>query len=292
VNTAVVSQRAGPAQCIACEAPGPSWLFSKQSRDIWRCTSCGLEMQHPIPSLDALSSLYEKEYAQGFGVDYLKEADLNALRARLRYRQLAPACKAGRWLDVGCASGEFVAAARAGGQDAQGIDLSTIAVARGVERGLPLRAMRLEELDSHERFDTITGFDVIEHVTDPALLLASIRDRLVPGGTVALTTPNLASWTRRVLGRKWLFYLPDIHLFYFDPRSFAKLLKRSGLELVRVSTCYKHVTLAGIADELRLHPSALFRLGERVLRATPRALRERAIALNLGEMLVVARRPV
>jgi 2-polyprenyl-3-methyl-5-hydroxy-6-metoxy-1,4-benzoquinol methylase len=272
-----------------CDTTAFHLRLRKQERDIWRCAQCGLETQHPIPQPEALGQLYEREYAEGFGVEYLREADLNALRARLRYRQLAPLCKPGRWLDIGCASGEFVAAAREGGQDASGIDLASNAVAIGLKRGLPLRAARLEELEKSERFDTITAFDVIEHVSDPADLLANIRARLAPGGTVALTTPNLRSWTRLLLGKKWLFYLPDIHLFYFDPHSISLLLQRAGLKRVSIGPCFKHVTLTNVADELKLHPGTVWRFAERTLRLFPRAIRDGAIPLGLGEMLVVAK---
>ena len=59
--------------------------------------------------------------------------------------------------------------------------------------GVTNRTVPLTELQSDERFDVMTLFDVLELVSDPLALLKSVRDHLNPNGIALLFTPNLDS---------------------------------------------------------------------------------------------------
>lgn len=48
-------------------------------------------------------------------------------------------------------------------------------------------------------FDLVTNLEVIEHLYNPDNLIAEIHRVLRPGGTMVLSTPNLASWVNRIL---------------------------------------------------------------------------------------------
>jgi len=50
-----------------------------------------------------------------------------------------------------------------------------------------------------ESFDCVALGEVIEHVPNPDLLLLELYRVLERGGTLILTTPNLASWANRIL---------------------------------------------------------------------------------------------
>ncbi len=75
-------------------------------------------------------------------------------------------------LDVGCATGDFVENALQMKWDAQGIDISEAAVGIAKNRQLPVRNMSLAEIvDSGQKFDAVTGWDVLEHVQEPSKML-------------------------------------------------------------------------------------------------------------------------
>jgi 2-polyprenyl-3-methyl-5-hydroxy-6-metoxy-1,4-benzoquinol methylase len=96
----------------------------------------------------------------------------------------------GRVLDVGCGAGGFLA--RIGSDHyATGLELDPRYVAVARNRGLNVIDCPLEATEwDGERFDTITLWDVIEHVNDPLKTARRVRGLLAPGGVLLMDTPN------------------------------------------------------------------------------------------------------
>ncbi len=110
----------------------------------------------------------------------------------------------GRLLDVGCGNGAFLLRAREMGWQVAGCEPDPKAATTCRELGLHVYAgdafnAKLE----CGSFDVITLSHVIEHVQDPAALLARIQSLLRPGGLVWLALPNPASLGLRVYGAVW-----------------------------------------------------------------------------------------
>jgi SAM-dependent methyltransferase len=93
-------------------------------------------------------------------------------------------------LDVGCSEGYFMAAvAEARGAEVWGIDLSDRSVAVAAARyGFPVAAARATALPFADgAFDLVMSTETIEHVLDPAAMIAEMRR--VSRGHVLVTTP-------------------------------------------------------------------------------------------------------
>lgn len=93
-------------------------------------------------------------------------------------------------LDVGCAEGYFMAAIHERrGAEVWGVDLSDRAVAVAAARyGFPVAAAQATALPFADgAFDLVYSTEVIEHVLDPAAMLAELRR--VSSGHVLVTTP-------------------------------------------------------------------------------------------------------
>jgi len=144
----------------------------------------------------------------------------------------------GALLDVGCAHGYLLAAARSRGFDVHGVEPSPPAAAAAREE---LGAERIHEgmlgpeAFPGRVFDVITLIDVFEHVPDPAAFLSSVRERLAPGGVALLVLPNAASLVARVLGGRWP-HLAGEHLFHWSPASFERFLTERGFSVEAVRT--------------------------------------------------------
>lgn len=115
---------------------------------------------------------------------------LSAFLERRRFAAARPHLR-GSVLDVGCGAGRL-----SEGYDGVYVgvdrDLSVITLARSLH---PEREFRTDI--PHDRdFDTVAALAVIEHVRDPAAMLAAFRDRLLPGGRIVLTTPR--PFSRRI----------------------------------------------------------------------------------------------
>jgi 2-polyprenyl-3-methyl-5-hydroxy-6-metoxy-1,4-benzoquinol methylase len=162
-------------------------------------------------------------------------SDFTAARHDLELAVLGDA--EGSLLDVGCATGAFVAAARAAGFDARGVDVSAPSTRYGRDvLGLPLDVGDIyERRYPSERFNVVTLWATLEHLIDPARVLSEAHRVLTPDGIIAVSVPNYASLTQRVLGQRNRYVGVD-HVNYFTAYTLSKLLARHRFRVERSQT--------------------------------------------------------
>jgi ubiquinone/menaquinone biosynthesis C-methylase UbiE len=106
-------------------------------------------------------------------------------------------------LDVGCGRGFFASALREKLPDVRcyGVELSPGLADQAERSGMTV--FRTDVADGvplpDDSIDLALMGEVIEHVFDPDACVLAVRRVLRPGGMLIITTPNLASWTNRVL---------------------------------------------------------------------------------------------
>jgi 2-polyprenyl-3-methyl-5-hydroxy-6-metoxy-1,4-benzoquinol methylase len=138
-----------------------------------------------------------------------------------------------RMLDIGCGYGFGLDVARAlFGWTVTGADPSAAAARGRSELGLDIRPGLIDDtavFSPDERFDVVFASEVLEHVPDPRAFLAVIRDRLAPGGVLALTTPD-ASVVRPDTPAGTLYAVLSIgaHEFLVDADGLERLLRGAG----------------------------------------------------------------
>ncbi|ABC64999.1 bifunctional 2-polyprenyl-6-hydroxyphenol methylase/3-demethylubiquinol 3-O-methyltransferase UbiG [Erythrobacter litoralis] len=107
-------------------------------------------------------------------------------------------------LDVGCGAGLLCEPLARLGADVTGVDAAAenieAAQAHAVGIGLDIdyRHGELAEWGLGQ-FDLVTCLEVIEHVADKRAFLASLAERLAPGGVMILSTPNKTVKSRLLL---------------------------------------------------------------------------------------------
>jgi SAM-dependent methyltransferase len=105
-----------------------------------------------------------------------------------------------------------------------------------------------------ETFDAIVAIDVLEHVPDPQGALIQMALCLRPGGILYLVTPNIQSFSARLLGRWWWGFRPA-HLTYFSPKTLKRMMTQVGFE-VRQCGSYGRVFSYGYwLSRLRNYPA-------------------------------------
>jgi SAM-dependent methyltransferase len=279
------------AACVLCG--GGTWhpLFVKHGFTFARCGTCGLVSIHPLPSPAELEAHHRRCYDEGVYAVHAAAEDVRHAIAAQRLADVAAVAPDGPWMEVGCGTGAFLAAALRAGHDVEGLDLSAAAVAQAQRAGLPARCGAVEAFEPRTRYALVAAFDLVEHLRDPLAFVRLARGWLRPGGVLAMTVPNVRSLLARVLGRAWFQYWPPDHLHYFDPDTVRRLLETAGFGAVRVRPITKPVTLDYAAARLRHSNPGQARLLDAALGLVPAAVSGRPLPLPAGEMLVVAYAP-
>jgi 2-polyprenyl-6-hydroxyphenyl methylase / 3-demethylubiquinone-9 3-methyltransferase len=173
--------------------------------------------------------------------------DLNPLR--LRYIERAVSLPGKQALDVGCGGGILSEAMARAGAQVLGIDLSQkvldVAELHALEGKVAVeyRAVAAEEL-AQERpaaFDLVTCMEMLEHVPDPAAMIATLARLLAPGGALFVSTlnRNLKSFLLAIVGAEYLLRLipPGTHEYerLIRPAELARWARAAGLTLVELA---------------------------------------------------------
>jgi SAM-dependent methyltransferase len=101
-------------------------------------------------------------------------------------------------LDAGCGEGFGTSTLAAAAREVVGVDYSEAAIreCRRLWCGPVRPNLRFEVVDLSrpgsfdERFEVVLSFQVLEHMQESTAFLRALRERLLPGGILVLTTPN------------------------------------------------------------------------------------------------------
>src|SRR5436190_20067271 len=115
---------AEPSPCPVCDSDPDAHtsLFTKQLATFVRCRTCAFVFINPRPTAAWLAARYAFYGAEYFTKASKLASDFHAARHDVELALLRGLH--GALLDVGCATGSFVAAAKAAGFEARGIDIS------------------------------------------------------------------------------------------------------------------------------------------------------------------------
>jgi SAM-dependent methyltransferase len=260
-------------RCPVCDNDARvSLKFNRNGYLVHLCRTCGVEFLFPQPTDEALSSIYTTNYFLGSESDVAarRVSELKHSTGKLYLDVIASYVRSShpRLLEIGCGSGDFLAEAQSRGFCVEGLEVSEHA-AEVANTRLGKDAVRVGFLEdtsfSEQSYDIVAAFDVIEHVRNPKKTLARIHALLKPGGMVAIVTPSLDSWSRRLLGRHWMEYKPE-HITYFSERSLKQLLEETGFGKSRFLPNYKRLTVDYISRHFERFPIPLLTTGVRIFR--------------------------
>jgi SAM-dependent methyltransferase len=290
-GTAAPGERTATAPALPCPACGAEDVRPRFEKHGWRfvrCGGCRLVRLDPLPDPATLAQVYERSYRDGLYSTFARSTDVRAATAAARVAALRPHVPPGPWLDVGAATGALLRAAGAAGIDAEGIELAAPAVAAARASGLRVTQASADDFVPARRYACVTAFDLVEHLTDPAAFLARVRGWVVPEGRLALTVPDIGSVQARLMGRRWYYYAPPVHVFYFDRRTIRALLARHGWRPLVVRAAPKIMTVDYALTMLAAFNPTVHRVARAAAAVVPRGLRARPIPLPVGEILVIA----
>ena len=200
---------------------------------IARCSACQFYYLSPRLTKAAMLQEYQKDnYFEGDDAGYdsylAQEVALRATFRRLLRTLKRSNIQGQRLLEVGCGYGYLLDEARPDFSVRVGTDFSAYAVEQAKRFTSQVYCGDIGALPKGESFDCVISAHVIEHVYDPEQFLRSLKAQLHPGGSIVIATPNMGSFWRLAMGKRWpSFKLPE-HVLYFDRRSLTLLMQRVG----------------------------------------------------------------
>lgn len=210
------------------------------------CNSCGLMRTNPRPTPATIGYYYPPDYSPY--IDSIpgkarrkrrKDSWHRRLRQRIRRaigiqdpREL-PLQAPGRLLEVGCASGAFLARAASEGWTASGIEFSDEAAQRARAAGFDVIGTAIEDAPPPaEKYDVIVGWMVFEHLHHPERTFRRIREWVRDDGWLVMSVPDAGAADFRLFGPRWYaLHLPG-HMTHFTARTLPPLLHDCGWEVV------------------------------------------------------------
>lgn len=288
--------------CILCGSRNCQTLYPSTNNEInidplkYACTSIGHRQYGQIVKCNNCSLIYinprlnDKEiidsYIKVVDNKYLRESECRKMTFERVLKLIKSYKDKGKILDIGCNIGTFLEAARSDGWETFGVELSQWAAsyAKKILRLNVLEGTIEESAKFATKFDVITLWDTIEHMTDPLYELKSARKLLKNDGFLLLSTMNIDSHFARMLG-KWWPWLMDMHLYYFTPKTIKLLLEKAGLQLKEISS-YSHVISL---DYLAYKVSAYSKWLSDIINKVLNSLRMNRIPINInfGDFMTV-----
>jgi len=202
---------------------------------IYRCKECGLVFLYPKMSLEEERAFYEKEYGD------IYSTEKGTTPERLFETRLPDAKIYLDWvkdfirnqddcLEIGCASGYFLATLKPCVKSVAGIETHTLLKQFCESIGIQM----FDQLDGIQdaQYDRIFLFFLLEHLGEPVEFLQLVRKKLKKDGTAFIVVPNVGDALLSLYDIPAFksFYFTPAHQFYYSKETLALLFKKAGFE--------------------------------------------------------------
>jgi len=217
---------------------------------IVECEDCGLIFTSPRLNRE----LILKSYTETEDPTYVSQAKGRILSFQQCLKAVEKYVRQGTVLDVGAAAGFFLKVAKDKGWKTFGIEPSKYLSDYGnAQYGVGITCGTVETVPAlPEKVDVVTLWDVLEHTFDPKDVLKRCNRYLKDSGYIVVNYPNIGNWMARLAGRKYWFIL-SVHLYYFVPRTIAKMLSEAGFEVVSSKPHFQWLEFGYLAYRLEAY---------------------------------------
>ena len=212
-----------------------------------RCRTCSLMRTDPRPTPETIGFYYPEDYGpyQGTLINLdegskdqrpLWRRSVTRLKQQIMENHARlPPLRAGRMLEIGCASGAFLHRMAGEGWEVDGIEFSEKAASSARSLGYRVYTGALETTpDPQKIYDLVVGWMVLEHLHDPVLALQKLRFWTRSGGWLVVSVPNVSSFEFTVFKDAWHALQLPTHLHHFTPKTLASVLEAGGWRMEKV----------------------------------------------------------
>lgn len=216
-------------KCPICQSKKKKTYLVQYGIKIVSCQNCNLTFSEEQPR--NLNDVYSNN-------DFLKK-QINSYDKSRNYRIkrfaverikiLKKYKKKGSLLDFGCGTGWFLEEAKKH-YKVSGVEYSD-SIRKWLKTKLNISSFK-DITKIRDKYDIITAFDVIEHVSSPLIFLKNLKKNLKKNGIILIYTPNIDSLGFSYLKEKNNLLCPPYHLFYFNKNSFEYLCKKIDMKII------------------------------------------------------------
>lgn len=216
------------------------YTVSKEDFTIVVCESCKFKFTNPRPANEVLGNYYKSE-------DYISHSNTkkgiisqlyHAVRnytLKKKIQLVSKHVSRGTILDYGCGTGMFLKVCQDSGWKSFGMEPDEGAAKIATQMGLTVFGDKVK-LNSYTqgdlKFDAITLWHVLEHVTDLDETLNFFKAKLNPNGVLIVAVPNHTSFDAQHYKEFWAAYDVPRHLYHYHKETIENLLKRFDFSLV------------------------------------------------------------
>jgi SAM-dependent methyltransferase len=210
------------------------YTVSQESFNIVSCKECNFKFTNPRPDDSEIWKYYKSE-------DYVSHSDTrkglinrlyHAVRSRTLKQKLGLISKyvsRGTILDYGCGTGMFLKTCSDAGWRSYGFEPDPDARRLASEKKLNVVKSK-DELAS-QRFDIISLWHVLEHVTDLAPTLQFFSGSISDRGRLIIAVPNYTCDDANHYKEFWAGYDVPRHIYHFEINTLSRLLGKHGFIL-------------------------------------------------------------
>lgn len=236
--------------CPGCGGENSTAAFDKNGFALVRCTNCDTLYVNPAPFGPALEQFYDDSPSANYWANVFLPAVAAARRSKIyrprAERVLAIAADlngaADTLVDVGAGAGLFL-------QELKRLSpkMALLAIEPNKTQSVKLREDGFKvyegyaetaaaEPDIQGRADIVTCFEVLEHVGQPLNLFNALSALVRPGGLIIVSGLSGSGFDIQVLGAGAKPVSPPHHLTFLSTKGAARLMQRSGLETLSITT--------------------------------------------------------
>lgn len=230
--------------CILCKGQD-YFLISLKTRDsnhrVVRCTNCSYIQLYPLPTEKDQTKFYNQDQQTKLLNPQISIEDLQkktAADTQRRVTTLVANFSPGQSiLDVGTGYGFFLKSAAEKGFKATGLEIGSnrLIIARRVTTA-PIWTFRINGPNkTKEKFDIVTLFHVLEHITDPIKFTQDLQTYFKKDGRLIIEIPNAQDYMLKISSAYKDFYWQIAHISYFTPKTVSAALKRAGYSKIKIT---------------------------------------------------------